>query len=183
MTFCTPITISRLGVYHPRDSRDQDFAETTARFIWAYGDRAFGRDPHIGHVTASAFVVNQDRTEVLMMHHAKLDRWLQMGGHCDGNPNVLAAALREAREETGLASVRPVSSEIIDIDIHEIPARSDEPAHLHHDIRFLATADRAEPIRHNHEARTLIWVAISDLEQYTHARSILVLRDRLAEIC
>ena len=176
------VTLPHLGSYTPRAARDRAFADATARFIAAHGARAFGRDPLTGHVTASAFVISPDRNSVLLMHHAKLDRWLQMGGHCDGNADVRAVAMREAREETGLTSIGFVTRKIIDIDVHEIPARGGEPAHLHHDIRFLMTADPSEPIRRNHESRALAWIPLKALETYSRARSILVLRDRLAEI-
>ena len=88
-----------------------------------------------GHITGSAWVVDPAGSRLLLTHHRKLGKWLQLGGHSDGEPDTLAVALREAREESGLR-VRPISNAVLDIDIHTIPALKGEPAHLHYDVRF-----------------------------------------------
>ena len=88
-----------------------------------------------GHVTASAFVLSPDRSAVVLVHHAKLGIWVQPGGHLEpGDVSVEAAARREVAEEVGLTGLEPLG--LVDVDVHEIPARGDEPAHLHHDLRF-----------------------------------------------
>ncbi len=89
-----------------------------------------------GHVTGSAFVVDAGSGRVLLHHHRRLDRWLQLGGHDEGEHDPLQTALREAREESGLLDLTPLSAAILDIDVHEIPAGRSEPAHLHHDVRY-----------------------------------------------
>ena len=93
-----------------------------------------------GHFTGSALVVSADGTRALLHHHRKLDRWLQFGGHCDGDENVLRVACREAEEESGIAGLIVASAKPWDLDIHEIPARGAEPAHLHYDVRFMLIA-------------------------------------------
>ncbi|NNF56014.1 MAG: NUDIX hydrolase [Acidimicrobiales bacterium] len=109
-----------------------------------------------GHLTGSAAVVDPSRGAALIMHHVKLDRWLQPGGHADGDGDLSAVALREASEETGLAGLT-VHQPAIDLDVHEIPARPGEPAHLHLDVRFLVTAPPgSEPVG-NHESHALEW--------------------------
>ena len=95
------------------------------------------------HLTASAFVLTPDGARVLLLHHRKLDRWLQPGGHAEaGEESGEAVALREAVEETGIASLRlhPVAPRPLDVDVHSIPARGSEGAHLHLDLRYLVTA-------------------------------------------
>ena len=89
------------------------------------------RSHQFGHLTGSAWIVNKTRTKALLMHHRKLNRWMQPGGHADGELDLLAVALREAREESGLSSIEPVSGEVFDVDIHEIPPFKDIPAHYH----------------------------------------------------
>src|SRR6056297_1200916 len=88
-----------------------------------------------GHVTGSAWLVDDSGENVLLTHHRKLDAWLQLGGHSDGDPDTAAVARREAEEESGLA-VELVSRDILDVDVHEIPARKSDPAHFHFDVRF-----------------------------------------------
>ena len=114
-----------------------------------------------GHLTGSAWIVSPDRTRTLLTHHHKLDKWLQLGGHADGEGDLLAVALREAREESGLTRVRAVSAEIFDCDCHLIPARGAEPAHYHHDLRFMIEADPAEPLVISDESKDLAWVEIT----------------------
>lgn len=97
-----------------------------------------------GHFTASAFIVSRDLQHLLLIRHEKLQMWLQPGGHIEvQDEDVVAAALREVREETGLEEVELLSP-LFDIDIHTIPARTDEPAHEHHDVRVLLMADRTQ---------------------------------------
>ena len=93
------------------------------------------------HFTGSAWVVSTDRCQVLMTHHKKLNMWLQLGGHADGIDDLISVAIREAKEESGFDNFVLVSEKIFDLDIHEIPAISEGPIHLHYDIRFLLEAD------------------------------------------
>jgi 8-oxo-dGTP pyrophosphatase MutT (NUDIX family) len=116
-----------------------------------------------GHLTGSAWVVDATRARTLLTHHRKLDKWLQLGGHADGDPDLLAVALREAREESGLTRLRPVVPAIFDLDRHWIPERKSEPAHWHYDLRFMIEADPAEPLVVTRESKDLAWVKVSEV--------------------
>lgn len=98
------------------------------------------------------------------MHHAILDRWLQFGGHADGNPDITAVALREAEEESGITSLELVMPQIFDVDVHEIPAnpKRGEPAHLHYDIRYLIRAKTQEFVVSS-ESKSLQWFSAKEL--------------------
>ncbi len=109
-----------------------------------------------GHLTASAAVVDPSRPAALILHHVKLDRWLQPGGHADGEADLAAVALAEATEETGIDGLR-VLEPAIDLDVHSIPARAGEPAHLHLDVRFLVVAPPGCEPDGNHESHELAW--------------------------
>jgi 8-oxo-dGTP pyrophosphatase MutT (NUDIX family) len=100
---------------------------------------------------------------VLLTHHRKLGKWLQLGGHADGDPDLLAVALREAREESGLARLRALSPAPFDVDRHWIPERKSEPAHWHYDLRFLIEADPDEPLVVTHESRDLAWIELAQV--------------------
>ncbi len=110
-----------------------------------------------GHLTGAAVVIDPTTGRTLLIHHAKLDRWLQPGGHADGDGNLAAVAWREASEETGLGDLRVVTP-AIHLDIHEIPARGDESAHLHLDLRFCVVAEGDLTPRPNDEALAARWV-------------------------
>ena len=101
---------------------------------------AFHRESLQGHFTSSAWILSPEHASTLLTHHRKLNMWIQLGGHCDGDSDVLASAQREAVEESGITEIRPIDSQIFDIDKHFIPARPDAPEHFHYDIRFLFQA-------------------------------------------
>ncbi len=117
-----------------------------------------------GHLTGSAWIVDAARTRTLLTHHRKLDKWLQLGGHADGDPDLRAVALREAREESGLTRLRLVDEAPFDVDRHLIPERKGTPAHYHYDLRFMIEADPAEPLAVSDESHDLAWV---ELERVT----------------
>lgn len=125
------------------------------------------------HVTASAWVVSQDRKKVLLIHHRKLNRWFQPGGHADGDPDVLRVALRECAEETGIApdNIRLVDPAIFDVDMHSTPAMGQTPAHEHIDIRFLVEIDDSLPIPGNDESHAVEWVPLYRVLHYNNIRS------------
>ena len=153
---------------HPEES------ETVARFAaFVLGEpRCFERDCWSGHVTGSAWLVDATGTHVLLTHHRKLNRWLQLGGHSDGDHDPLRVACREAAEESGL-TVEPVSRVLFDLDIHPIPARRNDPPHLHFDARFALRVVGTERYHISDESHELRWVAIDDLEAVTTEPSML----------
>jgi 8-oxo-dGTP pyrophosphatase MutT (NUDIX family) len=158
--------LDEVRAYEPADARERAMRDRLAAFLEACGAAAFDRATAGGHITASAWIVDPGRDRALLLHHRKLDRWLQPGGHVDGDPDVRGAALREAREESGLHSLRALGAGIYDVDVHRIPARGDEPAHDHYDLRFAFEADPGEALRGNAESHAVRWIAIGDLDAY-----------------
>jgi 8-oxo-dGTP pyrophosphatase MutT (NUDIX family) len=114
------------------------------RFLQEPAD-PFARANPKGHVTASAVIARPDASEFLLVHHRKLARWLQPGGHTESSDaSAFDAALREAREETGISRFdTPLGRTILDVDVHAIPAHKSDPAHSHFDIRYLLTSTEA----------------------------------------
>src|SRR6056297_1693050 len=125
-----------------------------------------------GHVTGSAWLVDDSGEHVLLTHHRKLNAWLQLGGHSDGDPDTAAVAQREAEEESGLA-VELLSRAILDIDVHEIPARKADPAHFHFDVRFVLVSRSGRDYVVSDESHDLAWVPLARLQQFTTETSIL----------
>lgn len=157
--------IEALHRYHSDFPEERDFREAFLSLL--QHPRCFFRDHMPGHITASAWIIDEQSEFVLLTLHAKLNRWLQPGGHADGDEDVLGVALREAQEETGLKELRPLQESVFDIDVHTIPARKDLPEHLHYDVRFLFRASREEPLIVTSESHALAWKHVSDLPQVT----------------
>lgn len=153
--------LALLDSHAPFDHVEAEMLDRFRRFVTTQ-PQCFERTLLEGHVTGSAWVLDAEGTKVLLLHHRKLDRWLQPGGHCDGNPNVLAVALREAREESGLQHLTVVSSALFDIDIHWIPERGVMPGHWHYDARFLLQAAPGEELCHNYESKGARWMPLTE---------------------
>ena len=126
------------------------------------GDDPFVRERLAGHFTASAWLVSCDGQRVLLTHHRKLDRWLQLGGHADGDRDLARAALKEAEEESGLARLA-VDRELFDLDRHWIPVHKSVPAHWHYDVRYVVRASDAESFVVSDESHDLAWRGIATL--------------------
>jgi 8-oxo-dGTP pyrophosphatase MutT (NUDIX family) len=122
-------------------------------------DALIDRKNFRGHITTSAFILNENAASILLLQHKSLNRWLQPGGHVDRTDTSLkAAALREAIEETGLitGNLELLSPNIFDVDSHHIPenTRKQEPAHVHHDIRFLFKCANSQSVNISEEEST-----------------------------
>lgn len=149
---------------HGHGLRDPSQAAEAADFVALLAD---AQDPFVrarlaGHFTASAFVVDMSGRRTLLMHHAKLGRWLQPGGHADGDRDLAAVALKEAEEETGLPGL-VLEGGIFDLDRHRIPARGEVPEHWHYDVRFVVRAAGGDAFVANAESLALAWRDIAEV--------------------
>lgn len=130
-----------------------------------------------GHITASAWIEAADRKRYLLTHHKKLGRWLQLGGHVDDEPRVELSALREAQEESGMATFEFVtwttSLVPLDLDVHPIPARGSEPAHDHWDVRFWLRAAPDQAPQRSAESNDLRWFDRVQVAEATREESVL----------
>lgn len=139
--------IEVIGVFRELASTDGDAAR---------------RERKAGHLTGSAWLVSADGGRVLLTHHRKLDRWLQLGGHADGDADLARVALREAEEESGLHDLDGEAA-VFDLDRHRIPARGDEPEHWHYDVRFVVRARGSEAFVVGEESHALAWRDVAEI--------------------
>ena len=165
--------------YIPFDSHEKEMVGKVISLLENTPD-CFHKNCFPAHITASAWIIDNGLTHLLFTHHKKLNKWLQLGGHADGEENLVNAATREAMEESGLKSVQLADPGIqladpgiFDVDIHEIPARKDTPAHYHYDVRYLFKADKDEPLVVSDESHDLKWLDINEVPQYNSDSSIL----------
>jgi 8-oxo-dGTP pyrophosphatase MutT (NUDIX family) len=158
-----PSLASALARYGQRWPAEADTVAAFTALAREHDDaHAYRRERVEGHFTGSAWVVSADGTRTLLMHHRKLDRWLQPGGHADGDTDLARVALREAQEETGLRDL-VLEGGVFDLDRHAIPARGTEPQHWHYDVRFVVRATGDEAFVVSEESHALEWRAVVDV--------------------
>jgi len=157
-----------LDDYRAADTRESAHLITMRSFVSRHRD-PFDRRIEEGHLTGSALVFHPSGERILLLHHRKLDRWLQPGGHAEpGERSGPRIALREAYEETGIAGLRlhPTAPRPFDLDVHEIPARGRDPRHRHLDLRYLVLApEDAEPTPAEAEAHDVRWFSWHELSE------------------
>lgn len=139
-------------------------SDTVADFAELLGD---GEDPFLrerlaGHFTGAAWLVSADGRRILLTHHRKLDRWLQLGGHADGDRDLRRVALKEAEEESGLSGLS-IDAGIFDLDKHWIPEHKGVPGHWHYDVRYVVRAGDDETFAVSDESHALAWREIASI--------------------
>ena len=166
------LTLQSLRLYlesYPEEesvvNRFTDFVEKNANFL--------DRRNTSGHLTGSCLLLDRNCQRILLTHHAKLNRWLQLGGHSEAENNLAAVALREAEEESGLPDIELLKSSILDLDIHYIPSNSRESGHFHYDVRFLLVATGSNKYSMSEESNALSWVRLDQVSEYTKEASIM----------
>jgi 8-oxo-dGTP pyrophosphatase MutT (NUDIX family) len=174
--------LEMLALYEKFYPREVSVARRIQRLVERHAD-CFERTCRPGHITGAAWILSADRRRVLLAHHRKLDRWLQLGGHADGHFDVVETARREAQEESGMQwfDVAPIEGMLVplDVDVHVIPERRDqagnviEDAHEHHDIRFLMIARAGQEVHTSHESYEVRWFRPDEIPEVTTEESVL----------
>lgn len=152
--------------YRPWNEQERQDQAVILAFLDKNPD-AFYRTNLLAHMTASAWVVNPQRTRTLMVYHRLYDSWSWTGGHADGEEDLLAVALREVREETGVQRLRPVSEEIYSLEVLTVDGHEKHgkyvPSHLHLNLTYLLEAEEDQPLRICEEENTgVAWFSLAD---------------------
>ncbi len=155
--------IDLLRQYQPSDEDEKKHRDVALAFVEST-ERCCSRETLSGHVTASAWIVSPDSTSVLLTHHKKLGRWLQLGGHVEEDASVQDAATREAKEESGIDQIFLLAKEIYDVDVHVIPERKGIPEHRHYDFRFAFRA-MTTAFCVSEESNSLAWVELASIRE------------------
>lgn len=154
--------LARLARYQALDESEKHDRAQIEAFVRQH-PRCFESAYPAGHLTGSAWLVDADGDRVLLTHHRKLGRWIQLGGHADGESDLLAVALREAREESGLTAIEPVHGDIFDLGVHHSAGHDGLDAHLHYDIRFAFRTLCDGRFTVSDESHALAWFTLEEL--------------------
>jgi len=183
--------LEMLACYRHAFPAEAEVVDRITALVEAHAD-CFERTCRPGHLTGAAWIVSADRRRCLLAHHRKLDRWLQLGGHADGQWQIEEVALREAREESGMSAFEMLSIAgdriPLDVDVHAIPPRYDaegrlvEDAHEHHDIRFLLIAHDGQPLRASDESHDVAWFTPDEVRERTDEPSVLRMLHKALEL-
>lgn len=165
--------IQRLRSYRTSFIEEASMVERSLRFVLSH-ENCFDRNLAHGHVTGSAWVINPARTHTLMLHHRKLDRWLQPGGHADGDPDMMQVVFKETSEESGIdvSQIKLLDQNIFDVDIHTIYPSAHDHRHIHYDIRFLVEIDDQLPLPGNTESHQVAWIRLWQVSHYNNLASL-----------
>jgi len=153
--------LAQLSAYQASCDHQQQMRRLITEFVQT-DEKCFQRDNFYGHITASAWVIDQSSEKALLTLHRKLSLWLQPGGHADNDANVLAVAQREVAEESGLTDLKVLGG-IFDVDVHTIPAIGKDPSHYHFDIRYLLQLQSTQALVMSEESLDLVWYSPDEI--------------------
>ena len=156
----------QIKAYRPWNEQERQDQAVILAFLDKNPD-AFYRTNLLAHMTASAWVVNPQRSKVLMVYHRLYDSWSWAGGHADGEEDLLAVAMREVREETGVQRLRPVTEEIYSLEVLTVDGHEKHgryvPSHLHLNVTYLLEAEEDQPLRVcEAENSGVAWFSLAD---------------------
>lgn len=159
--------LEQLADYQPFNEQEEKDREVIMRWLQADPEHIFSRENTAAHMTASAWVVSPDRTKVLMAYHNLYDSWAWLGGHADGEEDLLQVALREVREESGIHDVRPVSEDIFSLEAlcvdGHVKKGSYVSSHIHLNVTYLLEADPSQELHHKvDENKAAAWFGLEE---------------------
>ncbi|QCK16442.1 NUDIX hydrolase [Mangrovivirga cuniculi] len=170
MVFELPLVLDQINITDPKE---KEYLKLMLRLHFKE-PKAYSRESLKAHFTASAILIDSAAENILLLHHKKLDRWLQPGGHADGNKCLPEVSMKELHEETNAVSAKLMNIIPFDLDIHTIPENKNEPEHQHYDLRFLWITDNLNEVRSNKESKGLKWIPVKELAEFTGGESSFV---------
>lgn len=177
--------ITQIKKYVPYNEQEENDKTLIINAINTY-DNLLSRENTIAHITSSGYIVNKERTKVLMVHHNIYKTWAWTGGHADGDDDLLHVAIKEAVEETGIKNFTPVSEEILSLDvlpvIGHIKRGKYVSAHLHLSVAYLLEASEDEELIVKEDENSGVkWIPIDEIDKYSNEPDMIVLYNKFHE--
>ncbi|MEG0306981.1 MAG: NUDIX hydrolase [Clostridium sp.] len=177
--------IQEIKEYIPYNNQELKDKELILQCIKSY-DNILTRDNVVAHITSSGYIVNKDRTKVLMIHHNIYKTWAWTGGHADGESDLLYVALKEAEEETGVKNIKPVTRNILSLDVLGVNGHVKKgnyvSSHLHLSVAYLLEADESEKLKIKEDENSGVkWLPINSLHEYSNEPHIVGMYNKFNE--
>ena len=175
--------IKQIKMYNPINEQEKNDKELILDCIKKY-DNILTRDNKLCHMTSSGFIVNKERDKVLMIHHNIYNSWGWTGGHADGDKNLLNVAIKEAKEETGIKSVKAINNEISSIEVLTVNSHVKRgkfvSAHLHLSIAYILEADENEELFIKEDENSGVrWIPIDEIEKNVSEKHMIYVYNKL----
>lgn len=178
--------LSQIEAYRPRNEQESNDKRIIYHFCQSHPHNVLLRTNEVAHLTSSGFIMNRDLTRVLVIYHKIYQAWGWTGGHVDGDKDLLEVALKEAREETGLKRLEPLSKHMMSIDV--LPVWGHEKngsyvsAHLHYNASYILIADeKDELILNEEETDGVQWIDADEIETYSDEADLVVVYKKLID--
>ena len=178
--------VDEIRAYTPQNEQEAADQRLILEYIRLFPDNILTRDNEIAHLSSSGFVVNADGTRVLMAHHNIYRVWAWTGGHADGEGDLLSVALREAREETGVEHIRPLSPAIASLDILPVWGHVKRgkwvPSHQHLNVSYLLVADESDALQIREGENSRVgWLPAGELSRYVSEEAMLSVYQKMMD--
>ena len=176
--------IEEIKSYKTNDELELIDQQTMLEFLYSYKAKAFDRANNIAHFTASAIVVNTNKTKVLFAYHLIYKTFAWRGGHADGNPDLYQVALKEAKEESGLNNLKPFNDKIMSLEVLPVMAHLKKgnivPNHLHLNVTYVLIANEEDTLKiKEDENSALAWLEINDLDKYVNEKDMIKIYQKI----
>jgi len=172
--------------YKPINEQEEAEKRVILQYINEYPHNILLRENEFGHMTSSGFIMNEDLSKVLMIHHNIYNTWAWTGGHADGDEDLLYVAIKEAKEETGVTSIKPLMEDIASIDILPVWGHVKKgkyvATHMHLSVAYILIADENQELKVNEDETSGVkWIKIEEIEQYSSEKDIIPIYYKLIE--
>lgn len=176
----------QIKAYQPINEQEQQDQKVMLDYLEQFGHNILTRENEFAHLTSSGFVLNESLDKVLMVYHNLYRSWAWTGGHADGDANLLAVAIKEAQEETGIKHVKPLSQDIMSLDILPVWGHVKKgqyvSSHQHLNVSYLLIADEADELVIKEDENSNVgWILVSDIETYCQEPQMLPIYQKLIE--
>lgn len=176
--------INKIKSYVPINKQEEQDQKVMLDYLHLFKENILTRENEFAHFTSSGFILNESKDKVLMIYHNLYNSWAWTGGHADGEEDLLEVAIKEAKEETGVVNIYPLSTEIMSLDILPVWGHMKKGAyvssHQHLNVSYLLVASEDDPLRIKEDENSNVgWIPVDEIESYCQEPQMLPIYQKL----